>query len=465
MFLAIALAPIVGLFLLILFSPFSAVWSASLALLGALLIAVTVGRVEVLSLVDLLVPQFSVFMLTVAAVVIPGLLFVCVTSQSGAADGLKDWISGWRISNDTKIVVIVIGVATAVESMTGFGVSMVITIPILLNMLSRDRALLIGLLGMNIMPWGTLGLATIVGAAIAGVAPSELGYHTAIASFLVFPITALEACLIAGYKSARALALATTIGFTFSASLVVSNYLIGPSIAGVVSGLTVITGVLFASHVRHQRLRAPDRVIAPYVCLIAFVVIERILWVSVPGLQDVGLSSGQFSWKVFESPGLPLVLACLVAGVSSRDLWHSTRKAVKPLLSVGLLLAMSQVMTQGGQMHVIAEALKSVSGTGGVALFAPFSALSGYVAGSNVGANALLMPTANILDGTDGIAYAAVQNSAAGHAVLASISIVVLLLGIAGGHTKGEEAWLLRRGALLAAVNTISIGILGMLLI
>jgi len=116
-------------------------------------------------------------------------------------------------------------------------------------------------------------------------------------------------------------------------------------------------------------------------------------------------------------------------------------------------------------MKTIAGALKSVSDMGGEALFAFFSALSGYVTGSNVGANALLMPTATLLDGAESIAYAAVQNSAAGHAVLASIPIVILLLSIAGDQTKSEEAWLLRRGALIAVINTISIGALASLLI
>lgn len=465
MSLLMAATPILVLIALMLFSPLSAMWSAAVTLFVALLITLTVGQVGAFSLTVLLAPQTAVLFLTVATVIIPGLLFVQVTNQAGAANELKSWVACWPIKDDSKIIVIVLGVATTIESMTGFGVSMVITIPLLLNMLRRDRALVVGLLGMSIMPWGTLGLATIIGATIADVAPTKLGYHSAIISSLVFPIAAMAGCIVAGYKKVQTLILAAAMGIFFSIALIVTNYLLGPSIAGVLSGLAVIAAMLSTAHFRHQHLPTPSIAIAPYVFLIAFVILERVLWLVVPGIQHIGVSAGRFSWSLFESPGLPLLLTSFLTRFSCKNLWQSTCKAVRPLLSVTLLLAMSQVMMLGGQMKTIAGALKSVSDMGGEALFAIFSALSGYVTGSNVGANALLMPTATLLDGAESITYAAVQNSAAGHAVLASIPIVILLLSIAGNQTKSEEAWLLRRGALIAVINTISIGALASLLI
>jgi lactate permease len=461
----IAASPILALIGLMLFSPLSAVWSAAVTLLVALIITLTLGQVGAFSLTVALIPQIAVLFLTVATVIIPGLLFVNVTSQSGAADELKNWVARWPINDGSKIIVIVVGVATAVESMTGFGVSMVITIPLLLNMLRRDRALMVGLLGMSIMPWGTLGLATIIGATIANVTPTTLGYHSAVISSLVFPIAAMTGCIVAGYQKVQTLMLAVAVGIFFSIFLIVTNYLVGPSIAGVLSGLAVIVVMLSTAHVRHQHLPTPGIAIAPYAFLITFVILERILWLTVPGIQHIGVSAGRFSWSLFESPGLPLLLTSFLTRYSFKQFWQSTCKAIKPLLSITLLLVMSQVMVLGGQMKTIADALKPVSDMGGEALFAFFSALSGYVTGSNVGANALLMPTATLLDRAEDTVYAAVQNSAAGHAVLASIPIVILLLSIAGNQTKEEESWLLRRGALIAVINTISIGALASLLI
>lgn len=455
MSLALSIAPVLLLFGLILMTPLGAIASAGVSLAIALIIVFFQEGVMRAGLLGQLAPQVAVLLVTVASVIIPGLIFVRRAGASGATDSLRTWIASWQLDQDVKISVIVIGVATAIESMTGFGVSMVVTVPVLLGMLERRRALLVSLLGMNIMPWGTLGLATIVGASIAGTTPWALGYHTAIASLLVFPLSAALAVFVAGHRRPVSILRAAGVGGLFSACLISTNYVFGPTVAGIFSGLIVVCIILLTVRTRGQNLPLPSREIMPYAALLLLVVLERVSWVLFPSLHDVGIQAGRFSWKLFESPGIPLFVATITTGLAKNDVWLSLRKAIKPLLSVTMLLALSQTMVLSGQMDIIAQALKSLSNYGGTLIFAPFSALSGYISGSNVGANALLMPTARLLDGSSGLHYATVQNSAAGHAVLASIPIIVLLLSIAGNGRKEEELLLMRFGGAVAAINTL----------
>ena len=72
------------------------------------------------------------------------------------------------MNSSHKAILIVVGLAPALESMTGFGISLLVTIPLVMAFAPRQKALRLSLLSMNIMPWGTLALATTVGAQLSG---------------------------------------------------------------------------------------------------------------------------------------------------------------------------------------------------------------------------------------------------------------------------------------------------------
>ena len=85
----------------------------------------------------------------------------------------------------------------------------------------------------------------------------------------------------------------------------------------------------------------------------------------------------------------------------------------------------------------------------GFVLFVPMLAIvSGYLVGSNTGANALMvLPQQNIGDFFGaGPSAVALQNSGAGHSVFASVPETLLVLAIAGNGTREEETRMLRFG-------------------
>ncbi|MDO5648787.1 hypothetical protein [Paracoccus sp. (in: a-proteobacteria)] len=83
--------------------------------------------------------------------------------------------------------------------------------------------------------------------------------------------------------------------------------------------------------------------------------------------------------------------------------------------------------------------------------------------GSNLGGNAIFMPSVAAL-ATQGQPWlAAMQNSGAGHGALGSLSIIALVLGLARSD-KAEEQALVRFGFGLVCLNTVLVGVCGTVL-
>ncbi|MNI68034.1 hypothetical protein D3C73_1237010 [compost metagenome] len=123
------------------------------------------------------------------------------------------------------------------------------------------------------------------------------------------------------------------------------------------------------------------------------------------------------------------------------------------MLTIFFFLAMSQMMVKAGFLAGLMQLLAGLSPTAATSVVAMLGALSGYMTGSNVGGNAIFMPAIALLPESSRLLLAAVQNSAAGHAALGSLSIVMLILGLAKTQAR-EEGELVRFGFALVCLNT-----------
>lgn len=396
-----------------------------------------------------------------AAVILPGLLFVEVTQRQGASAALGRWVQGIPAAPGLKIVLLVVGLAPFVESLTGFGVSLVAILPAALALLPREAGLRAALLGMNVMPWGTLGLATIVGSQLAAIPTGVLGQSTALTSSLIFPTAGLLAALTAGERRPAGMALAIGLGGLFSLVLWAVNGVLGAEIAGVLAGAVTLATIAGGLLLLGRRPGLPEVTAWPYLGLFGLVLMLRVVLTAFPELEAIRVTAGDTSWAPLTSPGLPLLLAALMAAQGSGlagDVRAALGGAVKPLAAVVLFLLMSQAMVQGGMVGTLAGTLQGLDAGVGLGLVAAFGIISGYMTGSNIGGNALLMKPAAALGDQHGaeLLFAAVQNSAAGHGVLASVPIVALLASLAGADAK-EQGRLMRFGLAVAVLNGVLI--------
>lgn len=412
----------------------------------------------------------AVLFASTAFVIVPGLLFVIFIERMGVNLALSQWVRSLGLGRGDQVVLIVLGLAPLLEAMTGFGVSLIATVPLLLSLFERRVALRIALAGMAIMPWGTLGLASVIGASLVHLDASMLASTSALTSAPVFFALSALALYLAGVRDSRGWGALGVFWLLFVGVLYSASRWLGPEVAGVAAGLVTAAAILSVGLWRLRRNdseRGPvqwPRQAWPYLVLIVCIVGLKMLWAITSWQEHWVVQGAQVNWKPLASPGLALVMVLIVLGAHARNIQSWTAhdvnlpaallaRAKRPLLTIFFFLAMSQMMVKAGFLAGLMQLLAGLSPTAATSLVALFGALSGYMTGSNVGGNAIFMPAIAMLPDSSRLLLAAVQNSSAGHAALGSLSVVMLILGLAKTQAK-EEGELIRFGFMLVCLNT-----------
>lgn len=396
----------------------------------------------------------AVLFASVAAVMLPGLLLVVLLARTPANAALGDWVRALGLPVHRQVLLIVLGIAPLLEAMTGFGVSLMATVPLLLSLFARDKALKMALTGMAIMPWGTLGLATITAAALLAVDADALAAQSALVSAPVFTALALLAVGLAGCRRAAVWGDTALAAAGFVACLYAASRWIGAEIAGVCAGCAMTAWLVW------RRPLPWPRAAWPYALLFAAVIALKLLGILTGWDQALVWQGAQSAWRPLTSPGIPLLLVCMVlwrrdAPQGLLRAWWT--RAQRPVLTIGGFLLMSQVMVKGGFLLGWQQALSGLNDAALTAAAALTGALGGYMTGSAVGGNVLMMPAL----GGGTLEAAAVMNSATGHAALGSLPMVAVLCGLAKA-SPAEEAALLRFAVGLALCNTVLVMLAGM---
>jgi lactate permease len=394
-----------------------------------------------------------------------GLLLYNLLSTGGAVGAVSRFLG--RLEPDPVALAagVVVGVAPFFESVTGFGVAVVISAPILLTAgFTPLRAAVLASWGQCAVPWGALGVGTVIGAHLAGMDFGTLSNASAFLSLPLFPIYGVAAVAIAEGRAgvrrrgAEAVVLGLVAG---SGTLLTSLYLV-PELSGAVGGLSA-SAVFLAQ--RHRRLvGAPVRALLPYVFLLAVLSAVNGIGVLRAVLEKFG--------PVFDGPGLPLLVsgafAALLLGLRGKEIGAATwRTAAQWLPTAGAVLTFvlaGEVVAGSGAAGLLAK------GAEGLGSFFPavspvLAALGGALTGSNAASNALFMPlqvdAARGLEISTGLT-AAVQNVAGSHASMLAPQRVVLAATATG--LLGREGDILRAAVAPVAISVGVLAILGMFL-
>ncbi|MFH8407921.1 L-lactate permease [Streptomyces sp. NPDC018019] len=421
--------------------------------------------------------EAGLLVLNAAAVMLPGVYLSQVLTRREVHRSVQEWVRGLPLPGPAKIALVVAGIAPTVEALTGFGVSLLVTVPVLLALGPPATALRQAMLGMNIMPWGTLGLATVIGAALTATDPAALGSATAVTSGLVFPLVTVWAALLARpRRRLRTAAVALAAGAALSLGLLALNRAGVVQPAGVLAGLLTTAIGLTLCAVRRARadrvagsrsgtgpgptgrLLPPRSVLQAYGLVLGGIALARLA--AAVGVPPLALHVGTTSFALLTSPGLPLLAAALLLDRGRPhlpDARAALARAGRPLLALAGFVVLGRLMVDSGMIGALGAAVAAAPPLV-TALAAPaLGMLSGFITGSNVGGNALMMPLqerlAPVGAGLD-TWFAALQNSAAGHAVFTSLPMIMLILAVAGDRAKTAglaEHVLLRFGLRVAA--------------
>ncbi|CAN5717714.1 L-lactate permease [soil metagenome] len=395
-----------------------------------------------------------------------GLLLFSLLDAGGAIRRVSEFLGRLEPEKEALALVVVVGAAPFFESVTGFGVAVVISAPILLAAgFSPIRAAVLASWGQCAVPWGALGVGTVIGADLAGIDFGDLSDMSALLSLPLFPIYGVAAVALAGgwdgirRRGLEALVLGSISGL---GTLLASVYLV-PELSGAVGGLCAVIAFLTIRWRRVVSLDAPIRALLPYGFLLTLLVLANGLGTIRDALESMG--------PALAGPGLPLLISGIfaatllglrldIAASAVRDTvgqWLPTAGAVLTFVLAG------QVVATSGAAAILASAATAFGGFYPVAASA-VGFLGGALTGSNAASNALFMPlqieAARSLGVSESL-VAAIQNVAGSHASMLAPQRVILaatatgLLGKEGDIVRAMLPPVILSGLVLIAIGAI----------
>ncbi|MHA6798001.1 L-lactate permease [Bounagaea algeriensis] len=417
--------------------------AALVALLTAVVIAVLafpVPAAEVSSTAGSLGPTT----LEVLVILLGGVVLSDMLAGSGAQQQLAAWVRQCCADPGRAVLLVVLGITPFAESVTGFGIGVVVAVPLLRHIgMSPRKSAVLGVLGLVIVPWGALGPGTLIAAELGGVGFDALGVRSAALSGVVFGLVGAAALVVARGRRGvltRSPDLLVVAGCLWI-SVWAANLVLGTALAGVLGGIVTIGAALLLSRLRDRvalRVNARTRrALRPYALLVAGLLTSSLL---VRGL------AGEGPWQLLASPATWLVLTCLctpplvdLRGAALRRAVVTGLRRWLPIASAtGLFLVLGGVLTATGMSAALAEAASRL-GPSYLALVPFVGGLGGFIAGSNTGANAMFAASqaqaAHAL-GVSGLHVLGAQNVSASLLTMASPPRVALAVSLAaaGNH-------------------------------
>ena len=329
-----------------------------------------------------------------------GLLLYNLLSAGGAVEAVSRFLG--RLEPDPVALAagVVVGVAPFFESVTGFGVAVVISAPILLAAeFPPLRAAVLASWGQCAVPWGALGVGTVIGANLAGMGFGTLSDSSALLSIPLFPVYGVAAVALAGgwmgvrRHGTEAIVLGVIAG---AGTLLTSLYLV-PELSGAVGGLAATA--VFLARRRNRLAGVPVRALLPYAFLLSLLVAENGIGALRSVLERLG--------PVFDGPGLPLLIsgafAALLLGLGGDEVGATTRRTATQWLPVAgavlMFVLAGEVVAESGAARLLAGGAEAL-GVLFPAVSPVLAALGGALTGSNAASNALFMPNIEIHLGT-----------------------------------------------------------------
>lgn len=410
--------------------------------------------------------EWAPVMLNVMLILAGGIAFAEAGRLTGNQDTIATWITRSLGQGIVPVLAIVHGFTPLTESLTGYGIGAALAIPLLLGLgLPGRKAAALGLLGLCAVPWGSMGPGTLIASHLTGVGFDELGVATALFNGVVVAGVGVAAALIASPpgRRLRAVAAGLASALVLFAGVLGTNLLIGTAPAGAMGGALVLIVHLAARRLRGHPLTFPApvaRALLPYAFVLAGMLAATLLVAPLAaGPADPGPAIRTLV-ACLTSPAFWLFAATIVLLLVHRGHARTvTARALETWLQVApstaLFIALGALMGVSGMSQEVAQQLAHL-GSGYFFALPVFSALIGFITGSNSGANALAAgaqaDVARLL-GADVTLAVGVHNAASAAAMMSAPARVELAARLA--LVPGEARAL--QGTMLVIVGAVSL--------
>lgn len=386
-------------------------------------------------------------MLEVTLIILGGVLLAVVLTVSGAQTTIARWLADACPGRSRVVLLISLGVTPFAESVTGFGLGVIVGIPLLRHIgLSRMKSAVVALLGLVLAPWGALAPGTLIAAELGGVDFVGVGVWSAVFTLPVLLIATAAILVIALGRAAalRSIPDALLAVAALWLALIAANIWLGPPLAGVAASIVTILLLLGVARIGQRNPLSADRTLGRAVLPYGLLVLGLLT----TSLLDRTLSLG-VAGRILASPALWLLITGALAFPLLRVrrdqvpsvVWSSARRGAPVALTTMLFLLLGGVMAASGTSLYLAQAAAQLGS--GYLLFIPVvGAIGGYITGSNSGASAMFSAStaqAALTIGSDPLIAVAAQNVGASAAVMASPPRVALAISVADTSVDEER--------------------------
>ncbi|MBP1931368.1 L-lactate permease [Ammoniphilus resinae] len=478
----IALSPVLLIFILLFVLKQSSVRASLWGLLFVVLITSFVSSFHLdLAQMGSSIIKGTLISAIVAYVLLFGILLFHLMNEMGSIKAIASFISQITPDPIQQVILLVIAFSPFVESVSGFGIAIIVVAPILIELgWSPKKATILSLLGLSAVPWGALATGSVVGASLIGIPLQQLGMGTAILTAPTFFYFAILVVSIAGgwgevkRKGCELFLVCGTLAlgiWWFSAE--VSVELAG--VLGASAAMAVqILWIQFSNRkIKHTESHSQSsaalgdqqsiaRAIFPYLFLIIVLLVSRLI----PPVEEyllstfvIDLPNYSFQLSLMYSPGFSILLTCVFTVLFYKIPKQVMKKAgiltMKQWIPVTLstigFVAISEIMSNAGMITMLANTSAATFGSAFLVLSPLIGGTGGFLTGSNTGSNAMFIKLQAQTAGQLGLPpdlFAYAQNASASHMTMASPSRVLLGVSVTGVHK--EESNILKVIALIA---------------
>lgn len=405
--------------------------------------------------------QMAPTVVEVALILLGGVGIAETMRRSGGQDRISEWLEQAETGADRTVtlLLLVFGLTPFMESVTGFGLGVVITAPLLIRHgLTPVKAVVVGMLGLVLVPWGSLGPGTLVAAQLGGEDFHDLGVWTAMLTLPVLVVSMVFVFVVAGVQpKLGTLMLALGVICIEWGALIGANALVGTPLAGVLASATVIVLLLLLMRLRNGSLQGPSgkliRALVPYVVLVVGILLSTLVLTLLGHPEHLAWLPNPALWLVVTMLASPFLL-----GIARADIPRMARSIVTrwvPVAATALVFMFIGIVMAAAQMAQYLAVTAAQAGPGFIALIPLVGALGGYLTGSNTGASAMFSAattTAATGLGANSLIALAGQNAAGSFAIIAAPARVALAVAVA--LPPGEKLPARSMRTLVAAVTT-----------
>lgn len=396
------------------------------------------------------------------AVIAGGMLLAAAMTRSGAQQRIAAWLLAAAGTRERATLLVCLVVAPFFESCIGFGVGLVVVLPLLLALgHDRLRSVLLGLFGLALAPWGVMGQGIVVAAELAGLQLTSVGVLTA---WLTLPMMIVlgVAVLLLGIPRGRrggSVPVLVLILLVQAVVLLAVNAWFSVPLAAVLACCAAVAACLLTAGGGRAGSPGARRILmdaTAYFFLLGGLLCSRLL---VQLLHGEGAPL-ELWLRIAESPATWLLLASGVALLPAADAsrWSAAAAAARgwllPGTTVALYLGLGIVLQVSGMSAQIAATTASAGEWGMVAMPAT-AALAGMATGSTSAVSAMFSAGTVVsapLLGIDPEHGVALQTVAAAAGTVVNPAKLALAGSILGGGLDQRRAYLLVMAAVGGAL-------------